>query len=137
MSKVLTLIENGKGNFNIKDFGTHIAGADGNKSFDLVIKSSDRQVDVTISNVHIDDLFARFDVNGEHFKAGIYFSTDFIKVIKSKNHVCLEVTKKLFALFEHSQASKSLYVRSEPRLAVAAGSKIQTYYKTNIKPSAA
>jgi len=133
MKKALTLIENGNGNFNIKDFGTHIAGVDGKESFDLIIKSSDRQVDVVIPGVHINDLFSRFDVNGEHFKAGIYFSTDFIKVIKSRNQICLEVTKKLFSLFEQSAEHNTLQVKSEPRLTVATGAKIQTYQKTILK----
>lgn len=79
MRPVLKLQENGKGNFDIRNLGAHIAGADGTHEFDILIQSNDDALEILISKVKISDLFVRFDPAGDHYSRGVYFVTDFIR----------------------------------------------------------
>lgn len=137
MRKNLILIENDKGNFNIRDFGPHIAGQDGKDTFDLTIRSADQKINVIFSNINIAELFTRFDIKGKHFKAGVYFSIDFIEVGKDASQVCLVITKTLFSLFKTASVDGRLQIKSEIPLTVTDGANFKKYQKTSSKAKAA
>lgn len=137
MSKQLILAENGKGNFDINCFGTHIAGSDGADIFDLIVRSSDLVVDLHLRNVKISDVFTRLDVKGKDFQAGTYHTTDFIEVARGKKLVCLIVTKTLFSLFKSALRDHRLQIRSEMPISLTDGTNFQKYQKTIGKSKAA
>lgn len=100
MRPVLKLQENGKGNFDIRNLGAHIAGADATHEFDILIQSNDDALEILISKVKIADLFVRFDPAGDHYSRGVYFVTDFIgssvttlRLLEVKKHF-MEFIKK-------------------------------------------
>lgn len=123
MKKEVILVENGKGNFDLRKFGVSIAGNNGDAKFDLVIRSSDYSINLTINNVCIDELFERFDTSGKDFNADKYTTTDIIEVLETQSGYHFKTTKKILNLFKISDKSGRLINNSNCQAIAIFGNK--------------
>ena len=116
--KTLKLVKNMNGNFDIRKFGVSTAGNDGKNPFILALSSPELNLHIEIVGVTIQDIFCRFDINGDHFGRDLYFRTNFVSVTDDGNTIGLKVTKAFIEAFRKFQKQGKISYRSAAKLFV-------------------
>jgi hypothetical protein len=120
--KTLRLVENGKGNFDIRSFGVSYTGVDGKSPFRVVLESLDNKISIELTCVTIGQFFTKLDLRGKDFTSDSYSSTDFIKIStnSSDDTIAMITTKAVAETFFSSQKHGNVKNKSRVKIIILA-----------------
>jgi hypothetical protein len=80
----IELVVNGRGNFDLRNFGQSVSGPSGKKPFDLIIEDPMTGLSLQFQDITVAQIFTRFSF-GEHFGDDRYYVTNFVSVSRRRD----------------------------------------------------